>query len=206
MGIPVLFVLFLILIITVQINLRKYDSKRNASRENFWEKEHQSLFSRKKPLDSADFISASLPDHLKKSIEVFKELDREDLFYTQEKCFECLNTPMMNLENMLNSDVRIKYGTANLETVELYEENYNKYLHSLYMLGKGYYELKMYQDAITVLEEGVRIHTQMREHYIILGKIYKELHQEDSFKQLIRHAEEINSISKSKLIKALSEL
>lgn len=206
MGIPGFFVLFLIVLIVFQINLRKYNRERNAASEKFWDNEQKSLFVRKKTIDDSEYLHPNLEGFPYYPIDYFKNLDREDLFYAQEKCFTCAKMPMMNLAGLMNSEVRFKYGTANLTFIENSEQNYNNYLRSLYNLGKGYYELQQYDHAIVVLVEGVAMRTMISEHYIILAKLYRSLNQVESLNNLINQVNSLNSASKNKLLKTLNTI
>ncbi|PKM49539.1 MAG: hypothetical protein CVV02_15530 [Firmicutes bacterium HGW-Firmicutes-7] len=206
MDIPTLFILFLIFIIIFQHNLRKTDRMTNKSRKKFWEHEENSLFARKSPIESSLYISPAIDSLPRFSIEEFQAFGNIDLFKIQETCFDLANKPMVNLSDMLNSDVRNKYGTSNLNTIEEYEINYTHYIKSLYQLAKGYYELKMYPEAVKVLEEGIQVQTEIGDHILLLASIYSELHDFAKFDALYEKTMGLNTLTKNTIVKNLEKL
>lgn len=206
MTIPATFILFLIAIFIFQHNLRKSDRTINNSRKNFWAHEEKSLFARKSPIESSLYIKPNLEALPKFSIEDFISFGDENLYKIQEHCFNIATEPMVNLSDMLNSDVRMKYGTSNLSIIESYEVNYNHYIKSLYQLAKGYYDLKMYAEAIKVLEEGVHVNTSIGDHIILLASLYCQFHDTLKFNELYERTLTLNTLTKSTIVKNLDKL
>lgn len=206
MGIPTIFVVFLIFIFIFQHNLKKSERTVNKNRRIFWEREEKSLFARKTSITSEELIHAH-PEALPRfPLEYFKELESENLYKLQERCFKLTTEPMMNLSDMLNSDVRIKYGAANLGLIENYENNYNQYIRILYRLAKGYYELNKKVEAIQVLEEGINMKTDISTHILLLGKLYLELDEKEKFEVLYDKTLDMKTLTKSKTIQGLEEM
>ena len=108
----------------------------------------------------------------KHSPTYFEENNSSSLYLIQEKCIELSKSPMMNVGNLLNSEIRLQFGTANLPLVQSYEENYHQFLQLLFQLGEGYYKLNEYDDSIQVLKVGMELGTDLSKHYILLGTIY----------------------------------
>lgn len=178
----------------------------NKSWEQFWKKEEESMFARKNDPAPEDFIipsPQSLPRHSK---EYFESISRDDLYKLQEKCFSLTEKPMMNLQDQLNSDVRLKYGAQSITDIEVYEQTYTQYIKNLYNLGKAYYELGNIQDALAYLEEGINVNTDISDHYLLLGKIYHQLNNTKALNDLYEKANELTSLTKGKILKGLKEL
>lgn len=206
MGIPMIFVLFLIFLFIFQYHLRKSDRLAKESTKKFWAKEEASMFSRKSPIEPEQYIKPQIENFPKKTLEYFKELNYEKLYSIQENCFYLATQPMLNFSNILNSDLRLKYGSANLQLIEAYENNYNQYLHNLYHLGKGYYELNQYNEAVIILEEGIRVNTDISEHIILLATLYCNYKDSEKFNTLYNKVLSFNSLTKNKIIYRLDEL
>ena len=102
--------------------------------------------------------------------------------------------------------MKLEYGTANLDILTTYENNYIKLIRTLYEWGKQLYELDYTDKAITVLAYGIKLGTDISEHYILLGKLYKETNQIEKLKNLIIQAEDIDSLMKSKIVRELKVL
>lgn len=206
MGIPTIFILFLIFIFIFQHNLRKSERSINNSRRTFWEREEKSLFARKTAISPDDYIQAN-PESLPQfPLEYFHEIGDEQLYKLQQRCLKLANEPMMNLSDMMNSDVRIKYGAANLGLIENYENNYNQYLRTLYKLAKGYYELNKISEAVQVLEEGIHMQTDISDHILLLGTLYQKLGEKNKFDILYNKTLEMKTLTKAKTIQGLDKI
>lgn len=206
MGIPIIFVLFLIFIFIFQHNLKKNDRNGKMARKQFWEYEENSFFARKLPLNDNDFIKPNVHSIPKLDYEAFKALNNPQMFTVQEKCFSLADIPMLDLSGMLNSELRYRYGAANLELIESYENNYTNYIKSLYKLGKFYYDNNMKNEAISVLEEGMNVNTEISDHIILLATIYYEMQKKKEFDCLYKKALKMKSLTKNKTLQQLHSL
>lgn len=206
MPIPIIFILFVIFILIFQHNLRKQSTTLEKSRKEFWELEEKSYFSRKEPIEPELFLKTNSESLPKNSREFFQEKGKESLFLVQEKCFEVSALPMINLSDTLNSQVRLKYGAANLGLIQNYEINYNSYLTHLYKLGKGYSDMGLDNDAILFLEEAINLCSESSDHYILLGQLYKRTNDHKKLDALYQNAQGLNTITKNKVVSALDQL
>lgn len=206
MGIPIIFVLFLIFLFIFQHHLRKTDRLTERARKEFWNREENSLFTRKSPIEKRDFLQPKTENLPRETLDYFIGIEKEELFDLQEKCFELARNPMLDLSDLLNSEVKLKYGSSNLELIGNYEINYNHYIQSLYQLGKGYYDANKHDKAIKVLEEGIQIHTNISDHIILLASLYWQNKNYDHFNQLYDYAINLHSLTKNKIIHHLNEL
>jgi tetratricopeptide (TPR) repeat protein len=206
MGIPVIFLSFLVFIIIYRIQLAKLDKDQNAINKLFWEREESSLFVRKKEIKPYELILPNVDSIPTYSQSEYEAMGNKDLFNIQEKCITYSHTKMLNTSHLLNSEVRLKYGSANIDTVEDYEENYHQYIKLLYQLGKGFFELNRLEDAILLLEEGLHVNTEISDHLILLGKLYKTTNQKEKFTALFNYANTINSLTKNKILHELEAL
>lgn len=206
MGIPIIFVLFLFFIFIFQHNLRKNDRKEKSARNQFWDYEKNSFFARKSPINNNDFIKPNSEALPKLDYEAFKALGNTQMFEIQEKCFSYADMPMLDLSNMLNSEIRHKYGVANFELIESYENNYTNYIKNLYKLGKFYYENGMNKEAISTLEEGINVNTEIGDHIILLATIYSEMQKMQEFNIVYNKASKMKSLTKNKTLQQLDFL
>lgn len=206
MEIPIIFIVFLIFVFLFRYKMNQQEKATHRSNELFWEREKKSLFIRKKTLDDTIYLKADISKFPKYSLEQFIEWQAKKLYKVQEDCLYYASQPMVNLSNMLNSEIRLKYGTANLTLIESYENNYISYTKQLYQLGKGFYDINRDDDAITVLEEGIRMGSDISHNYILLGKLYCKTNQTVKFQDLYNKTTYIESLTKHKIIDELNKL
>lgn len=206
MGIPIIFIFFLIFVFLFRYKMNQQEKSTRQSNDFFWEREKKSLFVRKKTIDDDIYLKADISKFPTYSLEQFIAWQAKKLYKVQEDCLYYANQPMVNLSNMLNSEIRLKFGPANLPLIESYENNYISYTKQLYQLGKGFYDIKRDDDAITVLKEGIRMGSDIRHNYILLGKLYCKTNQTVRFKDLYNKATCIDSLTKHKIISEFDNL
>ncbi|MCT4598340.1 MAG: hypothetical protein N4A50_10750 [Vallitalea sp.] len=202
MRIPIFLGLFIIFIVVIKIKMNKAENiDKNISKE-FWKKEEKSMFARKKSLESLDYIyidSNSLPS-------LSKEQCDDDIFIVQEKVLELIQHKIVNLNGQTNTDLRLQYGTANLDKLILYEDRYNILIKRLYKWAKLLYEKDKINESIAILELGVSIKTDISEHYILLAKLYKLKNDTNSFHTLYTKVQNMDFILKNKVVSTMDSL
>lgn len=206
MGIPVFFITFIILLTIFQIYLNKTSISRKNSRRKFWSHEEKSWFGRKSQIESDHYLHPNIENLPHLSKEDYENLGKESMFRIQEECYAIALEPMIDLTNMLNSDIRHQYGPANFDLIDTYENNYTRYIKALYILGKFFYEKDRDQDALLFLEEGVHVRTEISDHIILLGTMYCKLRDKTKFLELYERAQKSQSLTKNKIIHELKKL
>lgn len=193
MKIPGCLVLVVIFIVWLHYKLKKSSPKDDS----FWEKETLANSSRKKPLDNLHYIT--IPEN---SLPFFYNFDKK-LDEIQEHIMELSKKPIVNLTGVTNTELKLAYGAANLDTLSEYDENFTELARTLYEWAKRFNELGINDDAISVLEFGVNCKTDIYNHYMLLGRLYVETGQEHKIPALINAANELNSLNKDRIIKDL---
>lgn len=178
MHIPIFFGLFIIAIIVMRIKMKKNNSNIKAINKAYWEKEQKSLVVRKKNIDDLSYINIKadeLPTNTYGSSEI------ADL---RDKVLSLLSEKMISFKGKTNADLRLEYGTANFDKLSLYEERYNTLIKRLYQWGKLLVDMDKQEDALSVLELGIKINTDISKHYILLGNLYKARQDDEKFQKL----------------------
>jgi hypothetical protein len=184
----------------------KSDNSEISSRDNFWKKESKSHYIRKKELTEDDYVRTHHENLPLIESSKYSSLGKERLYTYQENCRLLTLNPMMNLSTMLNSDVRLKYGTGQLDTVESYENNYNQYIKNLLSWAKGLHELNLHLEAISVLKEAIAVGADVSHIYLLLGQVYADTGKIEDMKQLIDYVSQSNFMLKNKIIEGLTTL
>ncbi|WP_273325805.1 hypothetical protein [Vallitalea guaymasensis] len=202
MPIPIFLLSFIILIIVIKLKMTQADKTVKNTSKTFWAREEKAMFTRKKSLENLDYIYID-----KNELPILtKEECSDDIIYIQNKVLELLEHKIVNFHGKTNTDLKIEYGTANLDTLIMYEEHYTMLIKHLYKWGKLLYENNQIDAAVQVLEIGVNIKTDISNHYILLGKLYKIKKDTKSFNSLYSQINNTDFMLKDKILNALSSL
>lgn len=191
-------VLLLSLLFTYKI--RSSDRRmRNATKE-FWEKEQRANDTRRLPLDDLSFIeipTECLP---------LEQTDDETISVCQQCILRLADEKIVNLSGITNTDLKLKYGAPNLDTLSRYDQNYTDLLRTLAQWGGALYDAGRYEDAKSVLEFGVACKTDIRKHYTLLAEIYKKENAFAKIQDLISTAEDLTSMRRDSIISSLGKI
>jgi len=203
MAFPSFFIIFIILIVLFQHHLRKNMRLENQAREQFWAKEQKSLIVRRKDFSSTDYIL--IP---KNTLDLSQppNLDLGEKLYFKQllKQINALEEQdMMNFSNLTNSEIRLKFGTANQTVISNNELNYNNYLKALAIIAKFFIEYTQDEKAIDILERCIEMNSDYTDHFITLAKLYQKHSQNVKLKQLLLTASNLETPLKKGLLEKL---
>lgn len=200
---------FLIFAIVFTVWLRyeiKKASKKEVENKNFLEREQAANFTRKKDIENLDYIIIPLsklpttPNFKDDNITV---LEIKDCINTVKK----LSTKrILNLTGLSNTELKLKYGVANLDFLMQYDENFAKLSRALAKWGNLLFELGEIQDAKTVLEYAVSIGCDIETVFITLAKIYINLSERDKIKTLIEACSCFDDLRYDNMVSTLTRI
>ncbi len=175
---------------------RKIQEEKNA----FWEKENVSNTTRKVDISGLDYLVIPI-DCLP-----FTETTDEVLISLQNSITALSQRPILNLTGLSNTDLKLKYGVANITLLSEYDSNYTLLVNSLYQWGSYLYEHEKIPEATTVLEFGVQCKTDVSKHYLLLATIYKDANKPEKIDNLILVANSLQTLMKDSILSALKEI
>ncbi len=205
-SMPILFIWLLIAIFVFRYKMKKSSKTREEATRAFWQKEEASLVVRKKALDEADYVHPSLSEADLKPPSYYDETGLSQLKRQDSYLRELIQQPMVNFAHVTNTDLRLKYGTAMLTSIEQYEETYNAYVTTLYRMAEKLLEAGEGNYAAKLLEEGIQLGTDNRKHYLLLAKYYLSNNRIEKIEGLIDQAQALESLTKEALLKALEDI
>lgn len=175
-------------------------TKRKATfnTEAFFEREREANSVRKQPLTDINFVELDMS-----RIPVV-ETDNDIINSAYNTLTVLSSKKITNLSSYSNTDLKLKYGVANLPLLTEYDQNYTLLCRTLYDLGKELNSIGKIDSAVSVLEYGIECGTDLKSHYILLADIYELNGRYDKIELLIGSAENINSLLKNSLIKELN--
>lgn len=197
---------FIIILIVIQLYLKKSTRSGSERSKKYWEREQKANSTRKQDISSLNYIkwddtlpaidnSLTLADILNNSPEALKAYNNIQTLKTE---------PMLNLSEYSNTDLKLKYGVANLDTLTQYEDNYTSFIKSLSELGHILIEHKDISDATAFLEYAVKIGSDIRLTYTDLYALYSEAENASKIRQLRQYASIIKSVNKDLIVSAIN--
>lgn len=209
MKLPVL-TSVLIFILILHHNISKGKKAVEREEEAYWEHEFSANHMRKTNLDDLNYIAfqaepfypvnllapTSCPVFLERNPEIKETLSRF-LFLEKQK--------IVNLTEYTNTDLKYKYGVANLPLLTEYDTNYNELITLLHNYGDILNKESYQEQALTVLEYAISIGTDISGTYMLCAKIYQENNQWDKLNQLKKEAEKISTSRRDSIVRKLQE-
>ncbi len=197
---PAILGCLLILCFEIFYHRKKDDKQRAESKKKFWDKEREANSVRKKDITFLNYIEVPL-DKLP-----FIETDDDELNEYQNCIRSLADKRILNLNGISNTDLKLEYGAANLTALGEYDNNYNTLTSIIAKWGARLIALDMRDNAITVLEYGISIGSDVSRGYYLLADEYRKMGRPDDIDRLIDEAEKLNSIMKKPILAKLNEL
>lgn len=180
---------FLLIFIVFCIALAYYIKKNDAAQEkvmsDYWEKELKSNAVRKKDISKLNYITIPLekiPQKLNTSAE--------------NTLFSFADKPMLNLSGISNTDLKLEYGTANLEILSEYDINFTDMLAILPVYTQELLDAGELATARMLLEFAIDCNADSRIVYQQLSGIYTDANEPDKILWLLKCSEELPPMTK----------
>lgn len=171
-----------------------------SNKKSFRETEAQANSVRKADISNLDFITIptnSLP------LDTACEQGCE----TQITALKNLSgKKIIDLSSYTNTELKLMYGPANLDTLCQYDNNYTELIRILNKIGGILMENNNPDTAKVFLEYAISIGSDISDTYKNLGTIYISENDTDSFEKLIKTAEALCSLSKSTILTKLNNI
>lgn len=143
--------IFIIFCLILNYYIRKGDTAQQKAQDEFWEKELRSNSVRKKDISKLDYITIPLdkiPAKLCTSAET--------------KLHELAQKPILNLNGISNTDLKLQYGTANLEILAEYDTNFLDFVALVPEYATELIEAGYKESALMLLEFAVSVNADSR--------------------------------------------
>ena len=199
MKMPI-FTTFVLFIVVLTARLHFLTKKEGDSIKDFWKKEALANSTKMKDISNLDYVV--VPDDLPLHSEINDERLQENIRIIEE----LKDKKILNLTGMTNTEIKLEYGAPNLTRLTEYDLNYTSLVRSIAKIGEIYLSLDMKEDAITILNYGISINTDVRLNYELLASIYATDQRYDKINELKSKAETLNSLSKDPILRSLDRL
>lgn len=188
----------IVFIIILTISIRKSNKKMKEQNESFWEKEYQSNFVRKKPLDNLNYLT--IPEHFL-SMPVPEEDSRARDALDMLKHLS--SQKIVNLTGITNTDLKLTYGTANITVLTQYDQNYTQLAHALQQLAASLADNRHLKEAMEILEYAVSTKTDVSSSYLLLADLYLSDGHPEKIEDLIDAASSLNTLLAPSIVRNL---
>jgi len=192
--IPVFFIVTILLVLWIYYQKNRTDRDAVKKHEAYLERERQANMTRKKDISNLDYINVPV-NHLP-----FPETGSEEITDLQTHIINLSGSKIVNFTGLTNTDLKLKYGAPNIDLLSEYDKNYLELVRSLYRYGKLLYDAGRTDDAVSILEYGLSIGTDVSANYTLLATIYKEKNEPERINFVISQAEALTSMTKKALL------
>lgn len=199
-----IFGIFIIFVLWSSYERKKADRISNKIKDDFWTLESNANNVRKQPLDNENYIIIDnnllinnlWPDHP----------EDEQLTNLSEVLVSLSDKRILNLTGKTSTDIKLKYGVANLNEVSSYDDNFTLMVQTISNYGTRLMELGNSSAAISVLEFGIDSLTDISSNYKHLAQLYIDAGTPDKIDHLIETAQNLDSLMKDSIIRSLTSM
>lgn len=180
--------------------MKRSGNKMKEIEEQFWDRERKANSTRRKPLTDLDFISIPYD-----SLPFTGEVGNPVIMESEAFLLGLKDAKIVNLNGISNTDLKLRYGVANLTDLTEYDQNYTEMIRTLADWGEELQKLGRTEEAVKVLEFGISCHTDIRKNYLILADIYEAEKKYDEIERLIEEAEKLTSLTRDSILTELKK-
>lgn len=189
------FTAFFLFVIVLNIALRKNNRSQEDFRSRFWERELEANHTRRQDISSLDYIRIPL-DKIPQNLHTDSE--RELVALASEK--------LLNLAGETNTDLKLKYGVANLEQLSAFDANFARFVSALSVYAKELLDAGQTSDARGLLEFAVDCRADSSKIFSMLAKLYQDAGEPERIDNLLEIAKTFDSLSGRMIVQSLSTL
>lgn len=166
--------------------------------QDFWQREQKANFTRKKSLDNLNYIT--IPEEI-------LQMKPDCMTSEIENCLRDLNDlsafKIVNFTGYTNTDLKLEYGTANINILSDYDFHYTNLVTLLQKLAELLHDVLEDALAVQTLEFAVSTGTDVSKSYYLLAQLYQEAGKPEKIEELIAQAQNIRSILKDTIVENL---
>ena len=157
--------IFFILWTTVLMKQR--GAKESNLKQKFWDKERRANATIRKNLD--DLIFVKIPfEHLPFSLLA----TNTEVQKIQKQLYDMAELPIVNFSGIINTDLKLRYGVANLPLLTEYDQNYTALARTLQKWAVLLHQANEHFAAVTVLEYAMETGTDISSSFELLARLY----------------------------------
>ncbi|MBR6359264.1 MAG: hypothetical protein IKS11_06405 [Lachnospiraceae bacterium] len=200
MHLPVFLIVSMILVFLINIVSKRNQRDAEAEERAFIEKEQRANTTRRKDISNLDFIT--IPPCLSSPSGLLSE----EIAETEKQIAALQDKKIVNFTGITNTDLKLTYGAANIDALSEYDNNYLKLVRLIVKYAKQLIDAGLTEKAKEILEFGMSVKTDVSANYTLLAKLYKDEGNTEKIKEIRLIAEQLNSLTKAKLLRDLDDI
>ena len=155
--------IFIVFCLILNYYIHKNDTAQQKVQDEFWEKELRSNAIRKKDISKLDYITIPL-----------NKIPVKLCTSTETKLYAIAEKPILNLNGISNTDLKLQYGTANLEILSEYDTNFLDFVSLVPDYATELVEAGEKESAIMLLEFAVSVNADSKKINRLLANLKEE--------------------------------
>lgn len=184
-----------VIVLTMRFSyLRK---KETDDMESFFERERKANLSPRRDISNLSYITIPLEKFPSDYIDDEEKKQAERLKALSEK-------PLLNLSGITNTELKERYGVANLTKLEAIGDDYDSAMLIISSLASKRLENNDIKGALSYLEFAAGTRTDVSSVYTMLGKCYSDLGETEKIRDIINIVKHLDFSLKDKVIENLS--
>lgn len=194
---PVFLICFILFLIWFRVKMKQNNSASTETSETFWEREERANFARRQDISNLDYITVSEAD-----LPFVSEMDEREAELVKE-VRNRMQRKMLNLSGLTNTDLKEKYGFANLEELSGCDQNFMYFIRSLSRWGEYLFTQGDTGRSKQIMEYSKALGSDISTVYVTLGKIYASEGNTSGLEELITFVESSDFSLKDSMLKKL---
>lgn len=186
--------LFIFFIFLLAYFRKKGTREQEALEETFWNRENEANHTRRQDISGLPYITIPLE---KFPMDI---CDNPELKEFESTLTALSSRKILNLGNQTNTDLKLKYGPANLDALGEYDENFSTLCQTLVSYAECLLKLGYRKEAQVVLEFGISCGSDHSKNYRMLADLYQEQRKTKELTELLAKANELDSPMKQRII------
>ena len=196
-------IVFCIVIWHANNRSRKLEDKRER---DFWQTEADANAVRRKSMDDLSYIRIPI-DTLQHALSHVLSADpRGELSSLFDRLRALADCKIVNLNGITNTQLKLKYGVANLPLLTEYDQNYTELITLLQEMSQLLSDGGYPEAALTLLTFAIDSGSDIRATYRLAGDISLTLGQPENIAHYIAAAQALESPVKPAILRILEQL
>lgn len=176
--IPILLLTFICFTAYLAVRRKKQSDRQAEANEAFLERELAANATRKKDISGLDYLAFSA-DRLP-----LKTVPDEELASYEAVLRELSGKKIINLSRYSNTDLKLMYGPANLNSLTEYDDNYHALSSALSSYARRKAAIGCKKEAIAVLMYAMELKIDSSQIYLDLAKLCAECGMPEQIKEI----------------------
>jgi Flp pilus assembly protein TadD len=177
--------LAILIIVSVALHqaIRKNNDAQQSAKDRFWRREQAANFTRRKDISNLNYLTIPL-----EKIPQNLHTEAENTLVRLSAC------QMLNLTGKSNTDLKLEYGAANLETLSGFDDNFTEFVRTVPVYARELIDNGQTTEAQELLELAVSYQADASAVYTTLADLYTQAGQSSRIDSLV---EQVNSLVES---------